>query len=88
MRQIRYLDKLVDELIRLTKTAEDVSKHPQEKAVCILLTLLTLGIKNIYVGPTLPAFFSEAVVKFLVDAYHLHPVTSSDQDMKAMLRGN
>ena len=63
-------------------------KHPQEKAVCILLTLLTLGIKNIYVGPTLPAFFSEAVIKFLVDAYHLHPVTSSDQDMKAMLRGN
>ena len=59
----------------------------EQKAVCILLTLLALGIKNIYVGPTLPAFFSESVVKFLVAAYHLHPIISSDQDMEAMLMG-
>ncbi|MBP3486295.1 MAG: hydroxylamine reductase, partial [Oscillospiraceae bacterium] len=42
----------------------------EQKAVCILLTLLALGIKDIYLGPTLPAFLSETVVKTLVDAYH------------------
>ena len=38
----------------------------EQKAVCILLTLLSLGVKKIYLGPTLPAFMSETVVKFLV----------------------
>ena len=45
----------------------------EQKAVCILLSLLALGVKNIYLGPTLPAFLSETVVKTLVDAYGLHP---------------
>ena len=40
----------------------------EQKAVCILLTLLSLGLKNMYLGPTLPAFMSENVVKYLVDA--------------------
>lgn len=57
----------------------------EQKAVCILLTLLALGIKNIYLGPTLPAFFSETVVKTLVDAYGLQPITTPEQDMDAIL---
>lgn len=57
----------------------------EQKAVCILLTLLALGIKNIYLGPTVPAFLSESVVKLLVDNYELHPVTSPEQDLDAIL---
>ena len=57
----------------------------EQKAVCILLTLLALGIKNIYLGPTLPAFLSETVVKTLVDAYHLQPITHPQQDLDAVL---
>ena len=57
----------------------------EQKAVCILLTLLALGIKNMYLGPTLPAFLSETVVKVLVDTYGLQPVTAPEQDMDAIL---
>ncbi len=57
----------------------------EQKAVCILLTLLSLGIKNMYLGPTLPAFLSEPVVKILVDTYGLQPVTAPQQDMDAIL---
>lgn len=57
----------------------------EQKAVCILLTLLSLGIRDIYLGPTLPAFLSEAVVKFLVDTYDLHPITAPEQDLDAIL---
>ena len=57
----------------------------EQKAVCILLTLLSLGVKNIYIGPTLPAFMSEAIVKTLVDAYGLKPVTSPDQNLDEIL---
>lgn len=57
----------------------------EQKAVCILLTLLSLGVKNIYLGPTLPAFMSEAVVKTLVETYGLQPITAPEQDMDAIL---
>ena len=57
----------------------------EQKAVAILITLLSLGIKNMYVGPTLPAFFSETIVKTLVDTYDLHPTTAPEQDMDAIL---
>lgn len=57
----------------------------EQKAVCILLTLLSLGIKNMYIGPTLPAFLSESVVKVLVDTYNLQPITAPEQDMDAIL---
>ena len=56
----------------------------EQKAVCILLTLLSLGIKNMYLGPTLPAFLSETVVKTLVDAYNLQPITAPQQDLDAI----
>lgn len=57
----------------------------EQKAVCILLTLLSLGIKRMYLGPTLPAFLSETVVKVLVDTYDLQPITAPEQDMDAIL---
>ena len=57
----------------------------EQKAVCILLTLLALGIKNMYLGPTLPAFLSETVVKTLVDSYGLQPITAPEQDLDAIL---
>ncbi len=57
----------------------------EQKAVCILLTLLSLGVKNMYLGPTLPAFLSESVVKILVDTYGLQPTTAPEQDMDAIL---
>ena len=56
----------------------------EQKAVCILLTLLALGVKRIYLGPTLPAFLSETVVKTLVDAYGLQPITAPEQDLDAI----
>lgn len=57
----------------------------EQKAVCILLSLLALGVKNIYLGPTLPAFLSETVVKTLVDTYGLQPITAPQQDLDAIL---
>lgn len=54
----------------------------EQKAVCILLTLLHLGIKNIYLGPTLPAFLSPNVADFLVKNYEIHPVSTPEEDLK------
>ena len=59
----------------------------EQKAVCILLTLLSLGVHNMYIGPTLPAFMSETVVKYLVENYKLNPITAPEQDMDAILKG-
>lgn len=57
----------------------------EQKAVCILLSLFSLGIKNMYLGPTLPAFMSETVVKTLVDSFGLRPITEPEQDLDAIL---
>lgn len=57
----------------------------EQKAVCILLSLLALGIKNIYLGPTLPAFLSENVVKLLSDTYGLKPITTPERDIADIL---
>lgn len=57
----------------------------EQKAVCILLTLLHLGIKNIKLGPTLPAFISPNVLNFLVEKYNIAPVTTPEEDLKAIL---
>lgn len=58
----------------------------EQKAVCILLTLLHLGIKNIYLGPTLPAFLSPNVADFLVTNFKLHPTTTPEQDLAEILK--
>ncbi len=57
----------------------------EQKAVSILLTLLHLGIKNIKLGPTLPAFVSPNVLNYLVENFNIAPVTTVEEDMKAIL---
>jgi hydroxylamine reductase len=58
----------------------------EQKAVAILLTLLHLGIRNIRLGPSLPAFVSPAVLQVLVDKFGIAPVTTPEADLKAMLK--
>jgi len=58
----------------------------EQKAVCVLLTLLSLGIKNIYIGPTLPAFISPGVLDILVGQFGLTPITEPGADMEKMMR--
>lgn len=53
----------------------------EQKAVCILLTLLHLGIKNIHLGPSLPAFISENILKFLVENYGIAHISTPEADM-------
>lgn len=57
----------------------------EQKAVCILLTLLYLGIKNIYLGPTLPAFISQNVLNFLVENFGISPISTPEEDLKKIL---
>lgn len=57
----------------------------EQKAVAILLTLLYLGIKNIRLGPSLPAFITPNVLKVLVDNYNIMPITTPDADLQAIL---
>lgn len=57
----------------------------EQKAVSILLTLLYLGIKDIYLGPTLPAFVSPGVLDFLVQNFNIHAAGDPKEDMAKML---
>ena len=58
----------------------------EQKAVCILLTLLYLGIKNIRLGPTLPAFVSPNVLQYLVENFGIAPITTPEEDLKQLLQ--
>ena len=57
----------------------------EQKAVCILLTLLHLGITNIKLGPTLPAFVSPNVLAFLVEKFQIAPTTTPEADLAELL---
>ena len=57
----------------------------EQKAVCILLTLLHLGIKNILLGPSLPAFVSPNVLAFLVENYNIGPISTPEADLEKLL---
>ncbi len=57
----------------------------EQKAVCILLSLLHLGIKNIRLGPSLPAFISPAALNVLVEKFQIMPTKTADEDLKAIL---
>lgn len=57
----------------------------EQKAVCILLTLLHLGIKNIFLGPTIPAFISPNVLNILVEQYQITPISTPQEDLKKIL---
>ncbi len=57
----------------------------EQKAVAILLTLLHLGIKNIKIGPSLPAFITPTILKVLVDNFNIAPISTPDADLKEIL---
>lgn len=57
----------------------------EQKAVCVLLTLLYLGIKNILLGPTLPAFVSPNVLKVLVEKFEISPISTPEEDLKKLI---
>ncbi len=56
----------------------------EQKAVCVLLTLLALGVKNIFLGPTLPAFVSPNVLNVLVEKFGIRPTTTAEADLAAI----
>jgi hydroxylamine reductase len=58
----------------------------EQKAVAILLSLLYLGIKDIRIGPSLPAFITPNILKVLVDKFNIMPIKTADEDLKAMLK--
>ncbi len=60
----------------------------EQKAVAVLLALLYLGVKNIRLGPTLPAFLSPTVLNVLVDKFAIKPIGTVDDDLKAIMAGN
>jgi len=57
----------------------------EQKAVAILLTLLHLGIQNIRLGPSLPAFVSPNVLNVLVEKFNIKPIGGVDEDLAEML---
>ena len=59
----------------------------EQKAVCILLTLLHLGIRNMRLGPSLPAFVTPAVLDVLVEKFDLKPISTPAEDLEAALAG-
>ncbi len=74
---------------------DDINKLPisydiawyEQKAVAVLLALLSLGVKNIRLGPTLPAFLSPNVAKVLVEKFNIKPISTASVDVSAMMAG-
>jgi len=72
---------------------EDINQLPiayniawyEQKAVIVLLALLSLGVKNIHLGPTLPAFLSPNIAKVLVDNFGISPIGTVDEDLELFL---
>jgi len=60
----------------------------EQKAVTVLLALLSLGVKGIRLGPTLPAFVSDNVLNVLVDKFDIKPIGDVKEDVEAMMAGN
>jgi hydroxylamine reductase len=56
----------------------------EQKAVCVLLALLALGVKNIRLGPKLPAFLTPALLDVLVDRFNIMPIGTAAEDLRAM----
>lgn len=66
-----------------TRLIHDLNTSKKER---ILLTLLHLGIKNIRLGPTLPAFVSPNVLNYLVENFGIAPITTPEADLKVLLK--
>jgi hydroxylamine reductase len=62
--------------------------HLEQKAAAVLLTLLNMGVKNIRLGPTLPAYVTPNVLKVLVDNYNIMPTTNALDDIEQIMKGN
>jgi len=60
----------------------------EQKAVLVLLALLSLGVKGIRLGPTLPGFLSPGVAKILIEKFDIKPITTPEEDVAAMMAGN
>ncbi|RJP29841.1 MAG: hydroxylamine reductase [Candidatus Omnitrophota bacterium] len=83
---------IAQELAKVFKV-KDINELPvsfdiawyEQKAVCVLLALLYLGVKNIRLGPNLPAFISPAVLKVLVEKFDIKPISTPEKDIEAML---
>lgn len=58
----------------------------EQKAVAVLLSLLSLGIKGIRLGPSLPAFITPNILAFLVKTFDIKPITTAEEDLKAVLK--
>ena len=75
---------------------DDINKLPvsydiawyEQKAVAVLLALLSLGVKGIRLGPTLPGFLSPAVAKVVIEKFDLKPIGTVQDDIAAMMAGN
>lgn len=72
----------------------DINKLPltivlswyEQKAVADLLALLALGFKGMYIGPSLPAFFSTNVLQYLIDNFHIKPISKAENDLRVALK--
>ena len=73
-------------MTRLCWVQADGLPWNQQKAVYILLTLLYLGIKNIRLGPSLPAFVPPSVLNYLSEHFGIAPVTTPEEDLQLLLR--
>ena len=58
----------------------------EQKAVIVLLALLSLGVKNIHLGPTLPAFLSPNVINVLVENFAIGGISTVEEDLKLLLK--
>lgn len=57
----------------------------EQKAIVILLTLLSLGVKNIYTGPTAPAFLTDNLLAIFNEKFGMHPITTVEQNLQDIL---
>jgi hydroxylamine reductase len=57
----------------------------EQKAVAILLSLFSLGVKNIRLGPSLPAFITPNILNVLVEKFNIMPIKTPDEDLKAII---
>jgi hydroxylamine reductase len=62
--------------------------HLEQKAAAVLLTLLSMGVKNIRLGPSIPAYITPNVLRVLVENYNIMPTGNAHEDLKAMMSGN
>jgi hydroxylamine reductase len=76
---IRTLDKL---------PVSFVLSWYEQKTIAVFLALLTLGFKNIRLGPTFPAFFSPGIIDVLTNDYGVKPITTAEADAADMMAGN